>query len=286
MSRLGAYYRLTKPGIIYGNLLTVIAGYFFANTRPISWMSFAGVVFGTTGVIASACVVNNYIDRRIDRRMQRTKKRALVVGSITPRAALMFAGMLGLSGFAVLALYTNPLTVGVGVIGFIDYVIAYTYIKRHSVYGTLVGTICGAMPIVAGYTAATGIIDANVALLFASMVFWQMVHFYAIAMYRAPEYAAAHIPVMPLVRGKDRTRLHMMYYIAAFLAAVIALHLYGSAGIVFLVVMISLGVRWFIFAARAYHEKQSDAWARRMFGQSLQVLLGMSVLLTGNTWLP
>jgi len=206
---LKAYYRLTKPGIIYGNLLTAAAGFLFASKWHIVPGLFAATLAGTSLVIAAACVYNNYIDRNIDKRMARTKKRALVQGTISGKHALIFATMLGVLGFALLLAYTNTLVTVIGVIAFIDYVVLYGISKRRSVYGTIVGSISGAAPIVAGYVAVTNQFDLGALLLFFILVYWQMPHFYGIAMYRFDDYKAAGIPVLPvqkgMARGRDRT---------------------------------------------------------------------------------
>src|SRR5262249_4458865 len=141
-------------------------------------------------IIASACIFNNYIDRELDAKMARTQKRALVTHEISVAAALLFAIALGAAGFVVLS-RTNPLTVAVGPTAIITYVIFYGWARRHSVHGTLVGTIPGAASLVAGYTAATGRLDTAAWLLFAIMVVWQMAHFYSIATYRLADYKAA-----------------------------------------------------------------------------------------------
>src|SRR6476469_5677288 len=101
------YYQLTKPGIIYANALTAIAGYLFGSAWGINFIEFFAVVIGTALVIAGACVYNNVLDRRIDMHMQRTGKRALVTGEITPAAALIFATTLEVIGFGLLLRFTN-----------------------------------------------------------------------------------------------------------------------------------------------------------------------------------
>ena len=122
------YYNLTKPGIIYGNLLTAAAGFLLASTGHIDLVSFAAILAGTALVIGSACVCNNVIDRDIDSRMARTRKRALVSGVIKPWQALLYALVLGAAGVAILALWTNWLTVGVGVFAFAIYEIGEVFL--------------------------------------------------------------------------------------------------------------------------------------------------------------
>jgi protoheme IX farnesyltransferase len=279
------YYRLTKPGIIYGNVITATAGFLLGSNGSIHFVRLVAVLAGTALVIASACVINNYIDRDIDAKMARTKKRALVSGAITGSRALMYAAVLGIVGFAILIAYTNALTVCIGAVGFIDYVIFYTWSKRHTTFATLVGSISGAMPITAGYVAATNAFDTGALLVFIVLAVWQMPHFYAIALFRQDDYAAAHIPVLPIVQGIRRTKIHILLYIAVFGAAVIALTICNITGYVFLIVMLPLVGIWFWRGLQGFAIKDSKRWARKMFLFSLVILLALSVLLSVDTLL-
>ncbi|MDB5181323.1 MAG: protoheme farnesyltransferase, partial [Candidatus Saccharibacteria bacterium] len=198
---LKAYYRLTKPGIIYGNLLTAIGGFLFGAQGDINPYLLVAMSVGTSMIIASACVFNNYIDRDIDAYMARTKKRALVSKQISPTKALIFGGALGLIGVIVLYCFTNIPTLALGIIGFVSYVFLYTFSKRRTVYSTLIGSISGSTPIAAGYTAATGQFDSAALILFLIMAIWQLPHFYAIGIFRRDDYAAAGVPILSVVKG-------------------------------------------------------------------------------------
>jgi protoheme IX farnesyltransferase len=280
------FYRLTKPGIIYGNVMTATAGFLLGSDGNVHIVRLLAALAGTALVIASACVINNYIDRDIDAKMARTKKRALVSGVISGSQALIYAGVLGVVGFTILIAYTNVLTLCVGALGFIDYVVFYTWSKRHTTFATLVGSISGATPITAGYVAATNTFDVGALLLFIVLVVWQMPHFYAIALYRQDDYASAHIPVLPIVEGVRRTKIHMLLYIAAFAAAVAALTIYTITGYVFLAVMLPLVGLWFWRGLQGFTTKDDKRWARKMFLFSLIILLSLSLLLSVDTLLP
>ena len=275
-----SYYQLTKPGIIYGNALTVAGGFLLAAKGHVDIWLFISVILGSSLVIASGCVFNNYLDRTIDKQMQRTKKRALVIGTITTRSALTFGMILGIIGFAVLSLYTNLTTVFVGLVGIIFYVIIYGYVKRRSVYGTIVGSVSGAAPVVAGYTAVTGHLNLGALLLFIILATWQMPHFYAIAMYRAKEYKAAGVPVLPLVKGMQTTKLQISFYIVAFVTACALLTLFHYAGYSFLVIMVALGVAWLYRGFSGLKTLDDAQWGRKMFLFSLIVISGLSVMLS------
>lgn len=274
------YYWLTKPGIIYGNALTAVAGFLFAAKWHVDiWLLFATLV-GTSLVIASACVFNNCIDRNIDEVMARTQNRALVTKVISLPNAIMFGTLLGLVGFSLLTRFTNQLVVLIGVIAFIDYVALYGWSKRRSVWGTLVGSISGAAPIVAGYAAVTNRIDIGAGLLFLLLVMWQMPHFYAIALYRLKDYEAANIPVLPVVHGQRHTQIQVLLYIVGFIATVIALTGFGYAGYSFLAVMVILSVVWLWKGLRDFHAADGKVWGRGMFLFSLVIILALSISLS------
>jgi protoheme IX farnesyltransferase len=242
------------------------------------------LVVGVTSIIAGSCVTNNYLDRNIDARMKRTQGRALVTKDISVRSALIYALVLGVVGFASLIIYTNWLTACLGAIGVVSYVIIYGYAKRATRWGTLVGTISGAVPPVAGYTAATGRLDVAALLLFLLLVAWQMPHFYAIAIFRQKEYAAAGIPVWPIVKGLAGTRLQIIGYTLLFTALVPLLTLYGYTGLTYLVVMVAISLWWLRTILKKH--SNTERWARTLFGQSLLVLMVLSCMLALGPRLP
>lgn len=287
MSVIKTYYSLTKPGVLYGNAITAAAGYLLASRGTIEWWLFLALCVGSTLVIASACVLNNYLDQDIDKVMARTKKRAIVSGEVSGRNAVIFSIILGLLGLAILIAYTNPLVVAIGVIGFVDYVVLYGMLsKRLSVHGTLVGSISGAMPILAGYCAATGVIDVGAFIVFAVLFLWQMPEFYSIAIYRRKEYQKAGVPVISVMKGVENTKHQIIAYTVMFVVASLLLAILGYTGSVYLIVMAGLGGYWIGLALQGLKTKQVDEWARRMFRFSLVILLAFCGLISVDAWLP
>lgn len=275
------YYALTKPGIVYGNTLTVVAGFLCGAAWHVRLVLFVATVAGMMLVIASACVINNFTDRGIDRAMARTRGRALARGEIPASRALTFAAVLGAGGFALLANFTNRLTVCVALAGIADYVLLYGIAKRRSVHGTVVGSISGAAPVVAGYVAAAGKFDATALFLFLLLAAWQMPHFYAIAIYRLDDYRAAGLPVLPAVRGVNMAKVQIVLYAAGFVAAGLGFAIFGGANRLSAGGIIALGVAWFGLGLRGLRSRSAGAdaalWARRMFLFSLIVMLGLCV---------
>ena len=283
---LKAYYRLTKPGIIYGNAITVVAGFLLASKGHVDVALLLATLVGVSLVIASGCVFNNYIDRGIDSKMTRTKKRALVTGDISGQNALIYATLLGLVGFVLLGVFVNTLTVLLGIFALLVYVILYGISKRASVHGTLVGSVAGAMPIVAGYAAVTNSLDTGAWLLFLVLAVWQMPHFYAIATYRKKDYASAGLPVLTVKLGNRPAKVQIVTYIVMFLLAVTLLTLYGYTGVAYLVVTLLAGLAWLRLALLGFSAKDDNKWARKLFGFSLLVLLIFSFMISINNFLP
>lgn len=282
-----AYYQLTKPGVLYGNVLTAIAGFFLAAAGHVDWVTFAAMLFGMTAVVASACVLNNYLDQDIDAVMERTKKRPSVAGVISGPAMVLYSVVLFALGMVALWFGTNTLTVIVGLLGFVTYVWLYGALsKRRSIHGTLVGSISGAMPILGGYTAASGVIDAGAIIVFLILFFWQFPEFYSIAIYRRKEYAAAKIPVMPVVKGIQSTIVQIFIYTILYVLCTLALTLYGYTGLVYAVVMAVFGVRWIVIGYEGLQTKTPEAWARKMFRFSMISILILCAMLSVGPLLP
>jgi protoheme IX farnesyltransferase len=280
------YYKLAKPGIIYGNLLSAIAGFVLASQRNFDAGLFLATLIGTALVIGSGCVFNNYIDRDIDSKMMRTKKRALPARQIPLVHALIYGVILGVLGFGILWHFTNPVTVILGFIGIFFYVVVYGIAKRRTPWGTVIGSIPGATPAAAGYTAFTGTFDEAALLLFLILAIWQMPHFYALAIFQLDDYKRAGLPVLAAVRGIGTTKTRIMAYIAAFILIVPLLTILNYTGYTFALVMLILGIIWFWEGIKKFNAADNVAWARRMFGYSLIVLLVFPLAVTVDIFLP
>lgn len=274
---LKSYYLLTKPGILMGNAITTIAGFSLASKGSFDFWLFFATLIGLTCTIGSSCVLNNYIDRKADQKMERTKQRALATGSISITFALVFALSLGVIGISVLAIFTNPLSVGIALFGFFVYVLLYSFSKYYSIHGTLIGSLAGAVPPVVGYCAVSNHLDLGAWILFAMIVLWQMPHFYAIAIYRQKDYAAASIPVLPIKKGMRTTKIQMLVYTVAFVAASTLLFVFDYTGYAYLSIALVLGFGWLWLCVQGFSCKNDLQWARQMFRVSLVVVTALSL---------
>lgn len=279
------YYELAKPERTLTNVLTAAAGYLFASKWHIHWGVFLALLVGSTLIIASACVFNNYLDRRLDSHMKRTKKRALVLHEVSGKAAITYGSILGLMGFITLT-RTNWLTFTVGVIAFVSYVFVYGWAKRHTIYSTLIGTIPGGASLVAGYTAFTNHLDTAALLLFIAMVSWQMAHFYAIGIYRLEDYRSAGLPIWPVKKGVASTKQQIIFFIIAFILASVLLTYLGHAGLIFAFVMLLVGIEWLRKALVTPKRQDEAMWGRSVFLFSLKVIMVFSVMVAVGPILP
>ncbi|MDF2530034.1 MAG: protoheme farnesyltransferase [Gammaproteobacteria bacterium] len=274
------YVSVVKPGIIFGNIVTVSGGFFLASHEHFNFWLFLATLVGMSLVIASGCVFNNFIDKDIDSLMERTKNRVMVKGLIPGKIAILYAILLGIAGFFVLYRETNLLTTLIAAVGLFVYVVAYTILtKRHSNLGTLVGGIAGAVPPVVGYCAVSNQFNAAAIILFFILFFWQLPHFYAIAIFRLEDFSAACIPVLPIQKNIHHTKVMMNLYVIAFTIAAILPTLFGYAGWIYFTVALALGLYWLYIGLKGFKATDDRKWSRKMFGFSILLITILSVVM-------
>lgn len=276
--RLVAYITLTKPGILCGNALTMLAGFCVASQGSIDGILLGTTLLGTVLIMASSCVYNQWIDIAADSAMSRTQRRPLVTGQVTDFNALVFAAALLVLGSLCLCLYANFLALTMALLGFGSYVGIYSVSKYYTPYSTLLGSIAGAMPPVVGYTAVHPELNMQALILFLGLVFWQMPHFFAIALYRKQEYAAAKIPIWPLVKGDASTRRQMLAYTTCFVLLVpvfgiVEILSWSAAAFVFV-----CALAWLFVVLKPPHAR----WAYQVFRVSLLVITAFSIAAFGS----
>ncbi|WP_372637795.1 heme o synthase [Cohnella sp.] len=275
---------LTKPRIIRLNLIAAFGGYWVASKwDPDIWI-LVWMLIGSTLTMASSCVVNNYWDRDLDLKMERTRDRALPQKRLSPGFVLGYGIALGIAGLAVLFLLVNPLTGWLGLLGMFVYIVVYTmWLKRSSTWSTSVGGVSGAMPPVIGYCAVTNEVDAGAWILFALLFLWQPAHFWSLAIRRKEEYKAAGFPLLPVVKGVTRTKWQMLPYILLLIPASILMYYYDYAGIYFLVLSVGIAAVWFVHAVGGLRAKDDEKWAKTDFMISINYLMIMFLTMVLNT---
>jgi len=284
---LNNYLRVTKPGIICGNLITAAGGFFLAAKGQIDFTVLLPAVIGISLVVASGCVFNNWVDKNLDRKMARTCNRVLAQGLISPKIAVCYASLLGIAGTGLIWAATNMLSVAIVMTGFAVYVGVYSlYLKRQSIYATLIGGLAGAAPPLAGYCAVSNCFDMGALILLAIFCLWQIPHSYAIAIFRWDDYAAAAIPVLPVKKGTPAAKKHMVSCILAFTAAALMLTLCGYAGCSYFLVASALGLSWLYLACSGKKSVDDRRWAKKLFVFSILTIFVLSVMMAVDSMVP
>jgi heme o synthase len=278
--RIATYVSVVKPGIIAGNLLTATAGFFLAAPFKLDRVALLATLIGLSCIVGSASLFNNYWDRIADAKMGRTKDRALASGKMSQREAIWFASILALLGTLVLAAFTNLVALSMALLGMFVYVALYSPLKYKTHHATLIGSIAGSLPPLVGYCARSHQLDLAAMVLFLLVAFWQLSHFFAIAIRRLDDYRAASIPVLPVKRGVAATQVQMIFYIAAFIATVPLLTSLGRTSYLFPIGVGLAGGIWLGLSIRGVVRRaESKRWAKQMFFYSLGVILVFSLLL-------
>jgi len=244
-----AYLALTKPLITLLLLATTWAGMVVAGGRlpdpPVAFWTLLGGALAAGG----ASALNQYIDRDLDARMQRTRLRPVAAGRIAPWRALAFGLAMCAAGIGVLAFFVNSLSALLAASGAVYYVGAYSiYLKRATPQNIVIGGGAGAIPPLVGWAAANGSLAVPALFLFAIIFFWTPPHFWALALTRRHEYAAADIPMLPVVYGDSAARWHIFLYSIQLVALTLLLPGIGLANALFLAAALGLGAV-FLFQA-------------------------------------
>lgn len=247
------YVELTKPRIVTLVVFTTFSGMWLASGHipPLSLL--ITTLLGVGMVSAAGCVLNNVIDRDIDRLMQRTKHRALAQGRILPSTAIYFSTLLVITGLGLLASATNLLTVGLTLAALISYVGLYTLLlKRRSSLSTEIGGIAGALPPVIGWAAINNSISELPISLFIIMMVWQPPHFWVLALIKKEEYQRAGIPLLPIVKGDSVTRNWILAYTIALIPISLLPYFYGGASSTYLIIACVIGLLYLSLTIRFY----------------------------------
>jgi len=233
-SRASAYIALTKPDVSFLVLMTTAAGYYMGARGPVSWLRMSHVIIGTLLIAGGTAALNHYLERESDRYMRRTASRPLPSGVLRPGRALAFGVTLAIAGAVDLYFAAGALASGLGVLTCLSYLLAYTPLKKRTVWATFVGAFPGAIPPMIGWVAATGSLDRGAWLLFGILFLWQFPHFYAISWMYREDYARAGIMMLPVVdREGTRTFRQIILYAAALVGVSLLPAVLGLAGIVY-----------------------------------------------------
>jgi protoheme IX farnesyltransferase len=263
-----AYFLLTKPRIIELLLVTTVPTMFIAARGvPSPWLM-AATLFGGALSAASANVLNCYLDRDIDALMRRTARRPLPAHRVEPGDALRFGLVLGVAGFVWLWATVNLLSAVLATSAILFYVFVYTIgLKRRSTQNIVIGGAAGAVPVLVGWSAVTGRVDLPALVLFAIIFYWTPPHFWALSLRYKDDYAAAGVPMLPVVRGARETSTQILYYTVLLVAVTLLLYPAGRMGALYLAAAVALGGA-FIWRALELRRDLDGRRAIRLFSFS------------------
>jgi protoheme IX farnesyltransferase len=270
--RVAGYVALTKPRIIELLLVTTVPTMVVAERGlPSLWLMVATVVGGTFAA-GGANAINMYVDRDIDRLMQRTRNRPLVTGVMSPTAALTFAIALETVAFLWLWGFVNLLSAVLAVSACLFYVFVYTlWLKRTSKSNIVIGGAAGAAPVLIGWAAVTNTLDWPPVLLFAVIFVWTPPHFWALAIRYKDDYAAADVPMLPVVASLHTVAVRILGYTLVLWGVSIAFSPVAGMGALYLASALVLGAIFTWFAIDVIRHPDS-ARAMRLFGYSITYL--------------
>jgi heme o synthase len=263
-----AYFLLTKPRIIELLLVTTVPTMFIAARGvPSPWLM-AATLFGGALSAASANVLNCYLDRDIDALMRRTARRPLPAHRVDPADALRFGLVLGVAGFVWLWATVNLLSAALATAAILFYVFVYTIgLKRRSTQNIVIGGAAGAVPVLVGWAAVTGRVGLPALVLFAIIFYWTPPHFWALSLRFKDDYAAAGVPMLPVVRGARETSTQILYYTVLLVAVTLLLYPAGRMGALYLAAAVALGGA-FIWRALELRRDLTGRRAIRLFSFS------------------
>jgi protoheme IX farnesyltransferase len=280
------YFELTKPKVVALIVLTAVVGTLLASPGlpPLQ-----ALIFGNLGIAlaaGSAAAINHVLDRRIDARMARTKRRPLPSGHLNYTHALAFALVLGVLAMVILALLVNRLTALLTFASLIGYAVIYTaWLKRATPQNIVIGGAAGAAPPVLGWAAVTNTIDPHALLLFLIIFAWTPPHFWALAIARRSDYAKADIPMLPVTYGVELTRLHVMLYTVILVLVTLLPFLTHMSGLIYLVAVIALDAR-FVWYSVMLKVTRRDDLPMRVFRFSISYLMWLFLALLVDHYVP
>ena len=270
-----SYYQLTKPRIIPLLLITTAASMWIASNGQVDPLLLLVTLLGGTLAAASAQTLNCVYDQDIDYEMQRTRKRPIPSGRVQPHHALIFALVLAVFSFTLLAVLANLLSALLAMSGIVFYMLVYTHLlKRHSSQNIVIGGAAGAIPPLVGWAAVTGSLSWTPWLLFAIIFLWTPPHFWALALMIRDDYAQVGVPMLPVVKGEAPTaRQIWLYTWLTVLATFSLVYPLGASGGVYGAIAAILGIL-FIYRAWQLQQAPSDKQlARSMFKYSILYMM-------------
>lgn len=279
-SRARAYFALMKPRLMWLLCLVAAAGMALAAGPSLRLSTVIATLSGGVLAIGASGTFNHVLERDVDQRMRRTADRPIATSAIPIRNAIAFGILLAVASVAIFVLFVNWLAAALGLAAIVFYSVVYTLIlKPNTVQNTVIGGIAGALPAVIGWAAVTGNLGLPAVILAAVIFCWTPAHFYNLAMAYADDYAKGEFPMLPIVRGHDVARKHVLLYAAVTMMVVVGLAMTGTLGWLFAVAAIAAGGGFMVMIV-SFHKQRTDRAAMRTFHASNAYLGILLVIMT------
>ncbi|XBC39131.1 MAG: heme o synthase [Buchnera aphidicola (Nurudea shiraii)] len=273
---------ILKPKIVFGNIISCLGGFLLASKGNVNYNLLFWSLISVSLVVGSSCILNNVIDRNIDKNMNRTKKRILVINPCFYRFSIFSSIFLAMLGLFLFGWFINILCVFLSCLGVIVYSFFYSFLlKTKSIYSTIIGSISGAIPSLLGYCSVTNYIDLCTVNLFIIMFFWQIPHSYAIFVMNLDDYKKAKIPVYPVIKPIWVTKRCVSIFIFLFLISIFCLTAIGYAGYKFFLILSLLSIIWFFLSIKEYHnDKKNIFWSKNIFYLSIVIMIVLNIMIS------
>jgi protoheme IX farnesyltransferase len=254
------YYEMCKPRVVLLMLLCTLVGMFLATSAWVSVSLIVNCLLGVALVAGSAAALNHLIDASVDQKMARTENRPVAQGRVTTVQGLIFVGVTGALGLAILAVAVNPLTAWLNFFSWLGYGLIYTlYLKRATSQNIVIGGLFGAAPPLFGWTAVTNSIDGGGLLLVLIIFAWTPPHFWALAIDRLEEYKKVDIPMLPITHGVAYTKLHIVLYTILLIITSVLPFVIGMSNVFYLVSALALGAGFLYWSLMMFWDRSDDA---------------------------
>jgi len=264
------YYNLCKPKVVYLIVFTAIVGMLLSTPGALPLGTFLAATVGIGLASASGAALNHWVDQRIDVVMERTSKRPLPQGELSPRSALIFALALAVLAMTILLIWTNPITAWLTLTSLVGYAVIYTmFLKRTTPQNIVLGGAAGAAPPLLGWSAMTGSVNTEALLLFLIIFIWTPPHFWALAIKRRDEYARAGLPMLPVTHGIVFTKFHIVLYTLLLLSVTLMPFVIQMTGLIYFSGALALGIGFIYHAVKLYRTGDSDVHAMKTFTYSI-----------------
>ena len=277
------YLELCKPNVVALMLLTSLIGMLLATDQAVPMTV---LIFGNLGIAlcaGSAAAVNHIVDRHVGDKMAHTLNRPLAQGRLKTEYAVIFALITGITGMAILLVFTNVLTAWLTLASLVGYAFIYTmFLKRATPQNIVIGGLAGAAPPLLGWTAVTGEIHHNALLLVLIIFAWTPPHFWALAVHRKDEYAKAKIPMLPVTHGEYYTKINILLYTLLLIVVTTMPYLTGMFGWLYLVSSLLLGLGFLYWAVVMLRSKGGNSGMKTFQYSIVYLMVLFAVMLVDH----